>query len=327
MSGSGRLIHGLRKLLPLLGIALFTLSIFILVRELNRYTLSDIASKLGTIPLSSFLLAAFFTFLTYLNLTLFDLLASRRVGVRLSYGKVATVAFIGYAFSKNIGVTFLSGTSVRLRLYGKWKIQPGKIFAIVVLGYATFWLGFLALSGTVFILWPPFLQGRVNLPFDSIKVIGTIALVLYGTYLLLISFRKKPVRFGKLKFSLPDRTFTLVQTGVSVIDWLLSATVLYFLMPEGTFYFKVLAVFLLSQFVGLSSQVPGGIGVFEALTLTILSPALGADTLIASLIVYRFVFYIVPFILAMVLLALEEFLWGRSRGDGPFRSQIQRIDE
>ena len=70
----------LRRLLPFLGIALFTVSIYVLVRELSRYTISDIAAKVGEIPASRFVIAAFLTFLTYLNLSFYDLIASRRTG-------------------------------------------------------------------------------------------------------------------------------------------------------------------------------------------------------------------------------------------------------
>ncbi|SSC12218.1 putative integral membrane protein [Mesotoga infera] len=300
----------LRKLLPLLGIALFIVSVAVLIREIGRYTISDIADKIGAIPLSRFMMAVVFTFLAYANLTLYDLISSLHLGVKKGYGRTALVSFIAYTFSKNIGFTFLSGTSVRFRMYGKWKVGSGKILGIIVLNYLTFWLGFFALAGVVFTLWYPLTQAVIRVPFNSLQILGAVAIAIYCLYLFIVIIRKKPFRFRNLRFSLPGKTFTLSQTAISTMDWLLSAGVLYFLLPPVQ-YIPILAVFLLSQFAGLSSQVPGGLGVFEAMTLVILSPSLEADVLIAALLLYRVIFYLIPFLVALILFALEEFLWSR----------------
>ncbi|HDP76597.1 MAG TPA: UPF0104 family protein [Mesotoga infera] len=309
MGSFGKALLSFRRLLPFLGIALFSVSIYVLVRELGRYTISDIASKVGEVPASRLVIAVFLTFLTYLNLSFYDLIASRRSGVRLKFSSTALVSFVGYTFSKNIGFTFLSGTSVRFRLYGKWGVSGGKILAIIILNYLTFWLGFFALSGILFTLWPPVLQGAVAVPFGSLKAIGITSAGIYVLYMVVVSFRKRPFRIKGKSFSLPGKSFTLFQTGISILDWLLSAGVLFMLLPPEIGYFEVLGVFLLSQFAGLSSQVPGGLGVFEALTIVILSPSLEPDIVVAALILYRIIFYLVPFIIAMVSFAASELLY------------------
>mgnify|MGYP000855225675 FL=1 len=304
------LLLKLRKLLPLLGVALFLVSVAVLIRELGRYTISDTADKVGAIPLSRFLTAVMLTFLAYANLTLYDLISSLHLGVKKGYGRTALVSFIAYTFSKNIGFTFLSGTSVRFRMYGKWKVGSGKILGIIVLNYLTFWLGFFALSGVVFTLWYPRMQTVIRMPFSSLQIFGAIAMAIYCLYLFMVIIRKKPFRFRNFRFSLPGKAFTFSQTAISTVDWLLSAGVLYFLLPPAQ-YVPILAVFLLSQFAGLSSQVPGGLGIFEAMTLVILSPLIEADVLIAALLLYRVIFYLIPFLVALILFGLEEFLWSR----------------
>jgi uncharacterized membrane protein YbhN (UPF0104 family) len=247
----------LRKLLPLLGVALFIVSAAVLIREMGRYTISDIADKIGAIPLSRFLMAVVFTFLAYANLTLYNLISSLHLGVKKGYGRTALVSFIAYTFSKHIGFTLLSGTSVLFRMYGKWKVGSGKILGIIVLNYLTFWLGFFALAGVVFTLWYPLTQAVIRVPFNSLQILGAVAIAIYCLYLFIVIIRKKPFRFKNLRFSLPGKTFTLSQTAISTMDWLLSAGVLYFLLPPVQ-YIPILAVFLLSQFAGLSSQVPVG---------------------------------------------------------------------
>ncbi|MGC9322205.1 MAG: lysylphosphatidylglycerol synthase domain-containing protein [Kosmotogaceae bacterium] len=313
MIGIRKVLLSLRRLLPFLGIVLFSVSIYVLVRELSRYTVNDIVAKVGEVPASRLVIAVFLTFLTYLNLSLYDLIASRRAGVRLKFTSTALVSFVGYAFSKNIGFTFLSGTSVRFRLYGKWGVAGGKILAIIILNYLTFWLGFFALSGILFTLWPPVLQSAVTVPFGSLKAIGIASAGIYLLYVIVVSFRKRPLRIKGRNFTLPGKSFTLVQTGISILDWLLSAGVLFMLLPPEIGYLEVLGVFLLSQFAGLSSQVPGGLGVFEALTIVILSPTLQADTIVAALILFRIIFYLAPFLISLILFGINEFLFRSSR--------------
>jgi phosphatidylglycerol lysyltransferase len=68
----------------------------------------------------------------------------------------------------------------------------------------------------------------------------------------------------------------------------------------------VTAVFVAAQVAGLASHVPGGAGVFEAVALTALSPRLGAPAALGLLVLYRLVYYLVPFVTAVLLLAVGE---------------------
>jgi len=92
----------------------------------------------------------------------------------------------------------------------------------------------------------------------------------------------------------------------------LCALALYLLLPAPTpFSFaRFLAVFLLAQVAGLASQVPGGLGVFEAVMLLNLSSSMPATKILGSLIAFRIVYYLLPLAVAALMLAVFE-LWQR----------------
>jgi phosphatidylglycerol lysyltransferase len=99
----------------LLGLALFLAALWFLHRALSEYHYRDIAREARAVPALSLIAALLLTALNYLVLTGYDALAFRYVGRNLEYGRIAFASFIGYAFSNNIGLSMLAGSSVRYR--------------------------------------------------------------------------------------------------------------------------------------------------------------------------------------------------------------------
>ncbi len=68
----------------------------------------------------------------------------------------------------------------------------------------------------------------------------------------------------------------------------------------------VVQIFLLAQIAGIISQVPGGLGVFEAVVLVLLPEKLPQDAALAALLVYRAVYYLIPLAVALLGFGLFE---------------------
>lgn len=62
----------------------------------------------------------------------------------------------------------------------------------------------------------------------------------------------------------------------------------------------------LAQIAGIISNVPGGLGVFETVLMLLLAPAVEADGLLGSLLVYRVIYYLTPLLMGVVLLGGYE---------------------
>jgi phosphatidylglycerol lysyltransferase len=304
----------LSYLAPLVGVLVFCAALWVLHLELSQYSYHDIVASLSQIPLNLLLGAAAVTLLSYVVLTGYDFLALRYISHSLPYPKMALASFIGYAFSNNAGLAMLAGSSVRYRLYSAWGLTAFEITKVVAFYTATLWLGLFAVGGSAFILEPPGLPQWLHLPFSSARLIGFLLLLFLFAYLIFVGIRRRPISIRGWEIPVPPLGLSLLQILVSALDWLLAATVLYILLePSGSPSFPVyLTVFLLGQISGLVSQVPGGLGVFESVVLLGLTRFLPTYSVLASLIAYRLIYYILPLTVAIILLGLHEALAQRA---------------
>jgi uncharacterized membrane protein YbhN (UPF0104 family) len=133
-------------------------------------------------------------------------------------------------------------------------------------------------------------------------LIGSIGLAKDVGYVLLVAFRRAPVRLGGWSFNLPTPAMTALQYVVGVIDVVLVSSVLYLLLPDTLQlgYLPFVAVYLASVLVGIVSHVPAGLGVIESVLLLLL-PDVPPEQLLASVLMYRVIFEIVPLLVALAL--------------------------
>jgi uncharacterized protein (TIRG00374 family) len=101
----------------------------------------------------------------------------------------------------------------------------------------------------------------------------------------------------------------------------LAAAVLYVLLPAhpDVNYFIFFGSYLLAQIAGIISNVPGGLGVFETVLILLISPPIASDQLLGALLVYRIVYYLLPLLIGLGLLALYE-LQQRHQGSGKLKA-------
>jgi uncharacterized membrane protein YbhN (UPF0104 family) len=113
--------------------------------------------------------------------------------------------------------------------------------------------------------------------------------------------------FGSRQFRLPSPRLYLLQVAIAAVDLVSAAGVLYWLLPAshavgfGTF----LGVYLLATVVVVITHVPGGVGVFEMVVLSFLNGD-KPEHVMASLLVFRAVYLLLPLVLAFMLLGLHE---------------------
>ncbi|NBR12737.1 MAG: UPF0104 family protein, partial [Alphaproteobacteria bacterium] len=101
-----------------------------------------------------------------------------------------------------------------------------------------------------------------------------------------------------------------------------AAAVLYVLLPEGhgIAFETFAAVYAFACILGVVSNAPGGLGVFEA-TILLALHNLPREGVISALLLFRLCYYLGPFLMAVIALALYEivirFLKFRARVNGP----------
>jgi len=298
---------------PILGVALFSLAIWVLHRELSTYHFKYILHHIGSIPANRIAVALLLTTAGYGIMTTYDLLALRYLKQSLAYGKIAMAAFIGAAFSNNIGLSMIAGASVRYRLYASWGLSALEITKLVFFCTLTLWLGFFALGGMVFVIDPLLLPTVLHLPLMSTRTVGMLMGLPVVAYLAAGALMKNPVRLFHWEIDVPSLKSGALQLLVGAADWFLAAGVLIVLLPptEQLSLPILLGMYLLAQLAGLASQVPGGLGVFETVFLLLIGDKIPAEALLGSLLVYRTIYYLLPLVLSAALLGINEIFLHR----------------
>ena len=106
-----------------------------------------------------------------------------------------------------------------------------------------------------------------------------------------------------------------------------SEQVLYFsLIPFVEIPFDIfIGVFIIAQVLGVFSQVPGGLGVFEGLFLLIMPGEHETLYLFSALIAYRIIYYLLPLIVSAIVLISYESYHKISRGRSIRRILSERM--
>ena len=300
----------LKRLSPFLGLGLFGAAAWVLYHQLQVYPWHGILLQIRHTPSDQVGEAMLLAAGSYMIMAGYDLLALRYIDHPLPVGKTTMASVLGNAFSNNIGFSMIAGASVRYRLYSTWGLSAVEITQVVLFCTASLWLGFLTLSGAVFLTEPLALPQRLHLPFATARPLGLLLLVVVASYLLCTLVLKDKVTIKGWTLSLPSPGLAGVQLVVAGLDWLLAGSVLYSLLPRSTpiGFDLFLEIYLLAQLGGLISQVPGGLGVFETLILTLAPSNIAAPQLLGALILYRGIYYLLPLLVALVILGIEELL-------------------
>src|ERR1700733_9367661 len=291
----------------LLGLALFGLALFWLHHLLGEYHWQDILARVHAISDVKLMRAALFTVGGYGSLTLYDALAVRFAGARVAYPRVALISFMGYAIGHNVGLNTLSGGAVRYRAYTTLGLGAKQIATIIAFGSVTFLLGAGLLLG-LSLLTQAGMSGSVLHVHASLAMLaGGVLLAAVAGYFWLVCTRHEPLRFRRFEIPVPKPRVAFAQVAVACADLLCAASVLYVLLPhQAPISFAAFAgVYLIAIAAGVVSNVPGGIGVFEAVLLLLLH-SIPEVRLLGALVAYRAIYYFAPFVAALALLGAHE---------------------
>lgn len=300
--------NSLHKLAPLISLFLFGAAILVVHHEIETYRWQDIRQALQDFPALLLAACAGLTLSSYVALSFYDYLALEYAGERLPYRRVLFTSFLSYAISNNVGHAWLSGGSMRYRLYSGWGMPGVSIARVVLFCTVTYFIGAttLMVGGYVFSPDHGLIAGR--LPAGSVQTVIAAGSILLAAWWSIVFFYRKPIAIRDFGLSVPGPSLALRQLLAALLDLMLASLVMYLPlshftgMPFGDF----LVLYIFAQLAGLASMVPGGIGIFEGSFLFLASSRYPAPHVIASLIIYRTVYYFMPLLLAGIMLAAYE---------------------
>jgi uncharacterized membrane protein YbhN (UPF0104 family) len=248
----------------------------------------------------------------FCTLTFYDFFALRTIGKRhVPYRIAALSSFTSYSIGHNIGATVFTGGAIRFRIYSDYGLNAIDVAKICFLSGLTFWLGNSFVLGIGMALHPSAASSMDQLPPEVNRLIAIGVIVAIFAYLGWLTVGKNRRELGQhgWKVVLPSARLTLLQILIGVVDLGFCATAMYLLMlSQPPIDFMSLAVvFILATLLGFASHAPGSIGVFDAAMLVAL-PQFGREQLVATLLVFRVLYFVIPFGLAISIMGTRE-LW------------------
>ncbi|HJV73762.1 MAG TPA: lysylphosphatidylglycerol synthase domain-containing protein [Noviherbaspirillum sp.] len=293
----------LKRLLTCVFFALVAYLLFVQVRSVNW---DDVIASLRRRPKENLLSAAVLAAASYALYSCFDLLGRHITGHHLRLRQVMTINFISYAFNLNLGA-LVGGLAFRYRLYSQFGLDAGVITRVVVMSMLTNWLGYLLLFGLGSWLAPIPLPAGWKLRPTGLQVLGFMLFSLSIAYLLLCAFaRRRTWVVKEYEVSLPSLRLALLQLMMSTANWLLIAGAMFVLLEQKIAFPVVLSVLLLAAIAGVITHVPAGLGVLEAVFVALLSHRLPSSELLAALLAYRAIYYLMPLAVAALVYVMVE---------------------
>jgi uncharacterized membrane protein YbhN (UPF0104 family) len=295
-------------LLTAVTLAVFAVAVWVLHHSLAKLRLSDVLASLEGEPWTRVAGCVFFSSCSYGMLTLYDYLALRGVHHPLPYRRVAPISFIAFAIGHSAGLSMLSGGSVRYRGYSREGLSAFEIAGVVGLVSGTFALGVGTLIGLSLLLESHQVGHHIlHLEPWQARAIGAGIFAIIFSYLFLIQRITHPISIGGREFRLPPFHIGLGQWITASIDLCFVAASLYVLLPDSMplHFFSFVGLYVVAIQSGVLSNVPGGVGVFEGVLISLL-PGGATPALVSAVLLYRFIYYFVPLVLGIGLFAGRE---------------------
>jgi uncharacterized membrane protein YbhN (UPF0104 family) len=289
------------------GIGAVGVSVFILYREFRRISFAEVADSLAAISYGNWTLAVLATLGAYAALAWYDRIAIQHLGKKVSWLFISLCSFTTYALSHNIGASVISGAVVRYRAYSTRGLTPHEIGLLIVFCSFTFALGTVLMGGIVLTIQPDIVQRIADIPVWIAFCLGLAMLGLVGLYVLGSWLQLPPWHFRRISVHYPRLPIVLRQVVAGPLELAAAAAIIYFALPAASNpgYIVVLGVFLASFTLALLSHAPGGLGVLEVTFLAALHE-MDPNDVLAALIVFRLLYLLIPFGVALVVVLLFE---------------------
>ena len=296
---------------------------------LHQVKIHDIRLAWEALPASTLAIAVGLTCMSYLALTFYDVLALQAIGKPLPYRTAAFASFTSYTLSHNLGLSLLTGGTARYRIYNAAGLDIRDVARVIATTGAIFWGGVFTLAGAM-LAWRPETVALAGLgvPAPVARAVGVVLLGGVAGLMVWTGAHGRLLRLWRWSTPVPGAPSIGAQIVVGVVDLATASAALFVLVPGvgldawPTFFMG----YTLAIIAVLITHVPGGVGVFEAVMLVAL-PGTNRPELVAALLVYRLIYYILPLLAAVgLVLLVEGYRWRRSIARTLHGAQIVAFD-
>ena len=283
--------------------AFLALTAVLLWHELGAFPLPDLQRTLLAVPTLPALGVAALALFSVTFTGGVDWLIARWLKLGLHTHDCLRLAFVANSMANTLNLSGAMGASVRLMGLSALKVPLSRAAALIGMQALALMSGLsLLVIATLATSSLPLTSGSVQ-RWVAAAVLGAAALYLPVYFFL--TTRRALMRWLPADVGLPSLRLKIELTLVSLIDWLLAAATLYACICLSGEHIKpglLLGAFAGAGVLGLVSQVPGGLGVFDGLILLALTAA-GYDqaAVLSGLLLFRVVYYLLPLLVALYL--------------------------
>lgn len=284
---------------------------FLLYRTLSGYSYGEIIGSVTSISIGRLAGAAGFMAASYLTLTLFDYLGLRYAGHRLPWHRAALASFTALSLGHSIGFAGVSSGAIRYRFYARWGLGMEDVAKVVLFSGLTVALGLMTLGGVALLARPNAAAELTGLGTGMVLASGIGLTLLVAGYVAASAFVTTPITIRKWTFRMPGLKLALAQVGIGALNFALVAACLHQAVAAfaDVSYATVATAYVTANTAALVTHVPGGLGVIEATVLHMIP----GEGLIGAVLIFRFVYYLLPLPIGAAILVASEFLIRRRR--------------
>jgi uncharacterized membrane protein YbhN (UPF0104 family) len=305
-----------RWLPPALGVIVLAAILFGLHHALEKISLEQILAAIGATPRSQLLHALLLTAASLCIMCVYDVPG---IIFAKNLAKFPGLGIGRIALSHVLGAAALTAAAVRVRLYAQWAVPPAGIARIVTLSGVMFTLGAATLMGFILVLHPSDVPlFGPDTPAYALRALGGLLWLLPLGYIAAAGGDKPLVLLAK-SIPRPGPSLAVAQIALSCADTVCAAAILYTVLPTlpGLSFAHVLGIYLAAFAGGLVSALPGGVGVFDSLLLLGLAGFMEAAPALAAILLFRFLYYILPALLAGTAFSAHEIWLGLRNKTNP----------
>jgi glycosyltransferase 2 family protein len=293
-----------------LSIVIIAVAAMVLYHTLRDIKVNEVISAIEAVEKHDVAGAALFVVAGYFTLTFYDLFALRTIGhAGVPYRVAALAGFTSYAVGHNIGASAFTAGAVRYRIYSAHGLSGIDVAKLCFVAGLTFWLGNATVLGVGVALAPQAASAIDQLPPLANRMLALAILGALATYVAWVWRTPRTIGRHNWLVTLPNGPMTLVQIGVGIVDLGCCAAAMYMLVPGEPYigFITLAVIFVSSTLLGFASHSPGGLGVFDAAMLAALWQ-FDTEDLVAGLLLFRLLYYLVPFGLSLAILGARE-IW------------------
>ena len=292
----------------ILSLTIIVVAAVVLYRKLHTINVSKVLTAMATVEYSDVAIAALYVAAGYFTLTFYDLFALRTIGRKdVPYRVAALAGFTSYSVGHNVGASVFTGGAVRYRIYSSWGLDAVEVAKLCFIAGLTFWLGNITVLGFGFAYHPEAASQIDQLPPWVNRILGIAALLALAAYVAWVWRTPRVIGRQNWEVRLPNGRLTLLQIAIGIVDLTFCALAMYMLVPgePKLEFIDVAVIFITATLLGFASHSPGGLGVFDA-TMLVALWQFDKEDLLAGLLLFRLLYYLTPFTLALILLGIRE---------------------